>query len=128
MRLAAILWCCEIAGLQRLSLPPRQDDLLKNHVEGPHGFRNLLADLIDRKMVKLLEGEIRFWNGSRIFLSHCKDEKHRFKYHGAEIHVLMIDELTTFTELIYRYLRFPRSHDRNRTAGEISRRLHRSRW
>jgi len=50
-------------------------------------------------------GEIRFWNGSKYYLCHCKDEKDRFKYQGAEIHLLLIDELTHFTEKIYRYLR-----------------------
>jgi len=106
MRLAAILWCSEISGLNVYLFRRVEDDLKKNHLEGPHGFRNLLADLINQNMVQLLDSEIRFWNGSRIFLCHCKDEKHRFKYHGSEIHVLLIDELTTFTELIYRYLRF----------------------
>jgi hypothetical protein len=38
-------------------------------------------------------------------LCHCQYEKDRFKYQGAEIHVLCIDELTHFTDTIYRYLR-----------------------
>jgi hypothetical protein len=106
LRLAAIRWATEIKGINIYLFRRVEDDLKKNHVEGPHGFRNLLADMVQAKLVKLLDSEIRFANGSKIFLCHCKDEKHRFKYHGAEIHVLMIDELTTFTELIYRYLRF----------------------
>ena len=48
---------------------------------------------------------IRFWNGSKIYLCHCKDEKDRYKYLGAEIHLLLIDELTTFSDTIYRFLR-----------------------
>jgi hypothetical protein len=44
-------------------------------------------------------------NGSKIHLCHCKDEADRFQYQGAEIHVLLIDELTHFTEVIYRFLR-----------------------
>jgi hypothetical protein len=32
-------------------------------------------------------------------------EADRFQYQGAEIHVLLIDELTHFTEVIYRLLR-----------------------
>ena len=103
MRQAAISWCCLIPGLQVYIFRRVEDDLVKNHVEGPTGFRNLLAD---KPYAKVLQGEIRFTNGSRIFLCHCKDEEHKYKYHGSEIHVLMIDELTTFTESIYRYLRF----------------------
>jgi hypothetical protein len=107
IRIAAINWCTEIAGLNVYIFRRVEDDLLKNHMEGPHSFRALLAPWVAAGLVKILETEIRFtFNGSRIFLCHCKDENHRFKYHGAEIHVLIIDELTTFSEVIYRYLRF----------------------
>jgi hypothetical protein len=106
MRQAAILWCSEIPGLQVYIFRRVEEDLLKNHMEGPKGFRNMLAGWVRGGWCSIIETEIRFWNGSKIFLCHCKDEKHRFKYQGSEIHVLMIDELTTFTEIIYRYLRF----------------------
>lgn len=105
MRVAAILWCAAIAGLQVYLFRRIREDLIKNHVEGPKGFRALLAGWENAGFCKLIEDEIRFWNGSKIYLCHCKDEKHRFKYLGAEIHVLLIDELTTFTEVIYRFLR-----------------------
>jgi len=65
----------------------------------------MLAVWAQAGLVTILEDEIRFWNGAKIWLCHCKDEKHRFKYLGAEIHVLLIDELTTFTDVIYRFLR-----------------------
>jgi hypothetical protein len=106
MREAAIEWCCEIPGLQVYLFRRVEDDLIKNHMDGPKGFRNLLAGMVLAGFARITELKITFWNGSAINLCHCKDEKHRFKYHGAEIHVLMIDELTTFTEVIYRYLRF----------------------
>lgn len=105
LRLAAIMWCSEIPGLQVYLFRRVEDELIKNHMEGPQGFRQILAPWVGR-WVDIVEKEIRFWNGSRIYLCHCKDEKHRFRYHGDEIHVLLIDELTTFTELIFRYLRF----------------------
>lgn len=82
-----------------------RDDLVKNHMEGPQGFRVLLAPWATSAFVQVVEDEIRFWNGSRIYLCHCKDEKDVYKYQGAEIHVLLIDELTHFTETMYRFLR-----------------------
>jgi len=106
LRMAAVIWCVEIAGLQVYLFRRVMEDLVKNHMEGPKGFRNMLAPMVLTGAVQIVEDEIRFANGSRIYLCHCKDENHRYKYHGAEIHVLMIDELTTFTERIYRYLRF----------------------
>lgn len=105
MRVAAILWCAAIPGLQVYLFRRIREDLIKNHVEGPKGLRALLAGWENAGFCKMVEDEIRFWNGSKIYLCHCKDEKHRFKYLGAEIHVLLIDELTTFTETIYRFLR-----------------------
>lgn len=105
MRMAAITWCAEIPGLQVYLFRRIRDDLVKNHMEGPSGFREFLAGWVECGFVTIVEDEIRFWNGSKIYLCHCKDEKDRFKYQGAEIHVLLIDELTHFTDTIYRFLR-----------------------
>ena len=105
MRCAAVLWCAMVPGLQCYLFRRLRDDLIKNHIEGPKGLRSLLAAWVDAGFVKMVEDEIRFWNGSKIYLCHCKDEKDRFKYLGAEIHLLLIDELTTFTETIFRFLR-----------------------
>lgn len=77
-------------------------DLLANHLDGETGFRNLLSTFPN---VSVLEDEIKFPNGAKIHLCHCQYEKDRFKYQGAEIHVLLIDELTHFTDIIYRFLR-----------------------
>lgn len=105
MRVAAIMWCGMIPGLQVYLFRRLRDDLIKNHIEGPQGLRMMLAPWSQAGMVNIVEDEIRFWNGSKIYLCHCKDEKDRFKYLGAEIHVLLLDELTTFTDTIYRFLR-----------------------
>lgn len=105
MRVASILWCCAIPGLQVYLFRRIRDDLVKNHMEGPKGFRAVLAGWESCGFVKIVDDEIRFWNGSKIYLCHCKDEKDIYKYQGAEIHVLLIDELTHFTESMYRFLR-----------------------
>lgn len=105
MRSAAVTWCTEIPGLQVYLFRRISEDLVKNHIEGKNGLRSMLAPWVQAKFVEIVESEIRFWNGSKIYLCHCKDEKDRFKYLGAEIHVLLLDELTTFTEVIYRFLR-----------------------
>lgn len=108
MRVAAIAWCMDIPGLQVYLFRRLSDDLLKNHIEGPTGFPALLGELIDQKFVKINWSKpisIEFWNGAKIHLCHCQYEKDVTKYQGAEIHVLLIDELTHFTDKIYRYLR-----------------------
>jgi hypothetical protein len=106
MRALAILWAYSFPGLQVYMFRRISDDLTKNHVEGPKGFRALLADWVSAGSVEIVETEIRFkFNGSKIYLCHCHEDKDRFKYQGAEIHVLLMDELTHFTEVVYRYLR-----------------------
>lgn len=105
MRVAALIWCAAIPGLQVYLFRRIREDLVKNHIEGPKGFRSLLAPIVLAGFVTIIEDEIKFTNGSKIYLCHCKDEKDRYKYLGAEMHVLLIDELTTFTEVIYRFLR-----------------------
>lgn len=105
MRAAAIAWCAAIAGLQVYIFRRISDDLIKNHLEGPQGLRAMLAPWADERLVEIVEGEIRFWNGSKIYLCHCKDPKDVYKYQGSEIHVLLIDELTHFLGEMYRFLR-----------------------
>lgn len=104
IRVAAIMWALAIPGLQIYIFRRTYDDLIKNHMEGPTGFHALLASWLG-KYVEIVDKEIRFNNGSKIYLCHCQHEKNRFDYQGAEIHVLLIDELTHFTEVIYRFLR-----------------------
>lgn len=104
IRVAAIMWALTIPNLQVYIFRRTYDDLIKNHLEGPTGFQALLAPWIG-KYVEIVDKEIRFNNGSKIYLCHCQHEKNRYDYQGAEIHVLLIDELTHFTEVIYRFLR-----------------------
>ena len=107
MRIAAVSWCSNVAGLQVYLFRRVSEDLYKNHMEGSGGFYSLLAGWISLGLCSYNSSKnyISFWNGSKIWLCHCQHEKDKFKYQGAEIHVLLIDELTHFTESIYRYLR-----------------------
>ena len=105
MRVAAIRWCVEIAGLQVYFFRRIREDLIKNHMEGPQGLRALLAPLVDAGWCEIIENEVRFWNHSKIFLCHAQHETDVYKYQGAEIHVLCVDELTHFAEPMYRFLR-----------------------
>ena len=102
MRVAAMAWCKAIPYLQVYIFRRIKGDLEKNHVEGPKGFRAMLAD---EPGVQIVEDEIRFPNGAKIYLCHCKDRKDVYKYQGSEIHVLLIDELTHFEESMYTFLR-----------------------
>lgn len=105
LRMIAWLYAYAIPGLQVYLFRRISEDLIKNHVEGPTGFRAFLQPWVDEGFCSIVEGEIRLKNQSRIFLCHCHEEKDRFKYQGSEIHLLLIDELTHFSDVIYRFLR-----------------------
>jgi hypothetical protein len=107
MRYLALYCAFYCPGIQVYLFRRTYPDLQKNHMEGPTSFPNLLAGFIDKKLVSIDHGKgiIKFGNKSRIFLCHCQHEKHKTNYQGAEIHVLLIDELTHFTDTIYKYLR-----------------------
>jgi hypothetical protein len=106
LRVAAIVWCTMIAGLQVYLFRRTFDDLYKNHVEGPTGFPAMLAPWFETGGARFIPSHNRIEIGdSRIHLCHCEHENDVYKYQGAEIHVLMPDELTQFTDPQYRFLR-----------------------
>lgn len=104
IRVFAIALCTIIPNLQVYIFRRIREDLIKPYMEGPTGFYTMLSPWIGSR-VEIIEDEIRFWNGARIYLAHCKDEKDKLKYLSADIHVLLPDELTQFTDGIYRFLR-----------------------
>ena len=114
-RVLAIHWAVEIAGCQIFIFRRLYNDLILNHLEGPTGFRAILAPLcnsrhpqsplIANRLCEIVDGEIRFWNGSKIFLCHLQHQKDVSKYYGVEIHALFLEEATQFTEYMIRFLR-----------------------
>src|SRR3990167_2673327 len=106
-RASAIRWCVEVPGIQVYFFRRTLPDLRDNHLRGPTSFQVLLDPYLKSGHVKgpTVENEFRFWNGSILHLCYCDSENDVEKYRGAEIHVLIIDELTHFSEYQYRFLR-----------------------
>ncbi len=108
LRLSAIRWCENVSGIQVYLFRRTFPELRDNHLRGPFNFFMLLAGPLARGEVKYNAQNNEFiWakTNSRIVLCHCQHEDDVTKYQGAEIHVLMMDELTLFTEYQYRFLR-----------------------
>jgi len=107
MRVAAIAWCAAVPGLQVYLFRRTFPDLMKNHMNGPGSLPMLLARWITAGLAKVNRSDnfISFFNGSKIFLCHCQYESSVTKYQGAEMHVLLIDELTHFSRTTYTFLR-----------------------
>lgn len=49
--------------------------------------------------------EFKLLNGSKILFRHCENEADRFKYSGIEIQFLYFDELTSFEQVVYDFLK-----------------------
>ena len=49
--------------------------------------------------------EFRLVNGSKILFRHCENEADRFKYSGIEIQFLSFDELTSFEQVVYDFIK-----------------------
>ena len=107
LRVSAIRWCMEVAGIQVYFFRRTLPDLRDNHLRGPTSFFVLLADMLESGHVKYrsVENEFEFWNGAILHLCYCDSENDVEKYRGAEIHILIIDELTHFSEYQFRFLR-----------------------
>lgn len=106
LRVLAISLCYAIPGLQVYLFRRTHPDLFKNHMEGPTSFPVLLAEWVKLGFAKINYSKNYIDVGtSRVHLCHCQYEKDVFKYQGAEIHVLLMDELTHFSRSQYAFLR-----------------------
>lgn len=107
LRVSAIRWALEVPGIQVYLFRRKLPDLRRNHLQGPTSFFRMLREHLQAGSVKYraVENEFEFDNGSVIHLCYCDAEGDVENYQGAEIHVLMPDELTHYTEYQYRYLR-----------------------
>ena len=115
MRAMSIILAIECPGVNIYLFRKTYTELKTNHLLGPSGFQAMLATAVQRKLVRIdsQNNIIQFKNGpsgtfaggSIIYLRHVQYEKDVYIYQGAEMHVLMIDEATHFSEPIYNFLR-----------------------
>ena len=106
VRVALILWCTAIEGLQCLLIRKNSEDVRLNHIEGPTGFKALLGPMIDAGIVRVTEDGVRWIkSGSLITFQHCQDERKLTSAQGVEKHVVVIDEATQIAERLIRFIR-----------------------
>ncbi len=115
LRAASIIVATECPGVQIYLFRRTYKELDSNHMLGPDGYRAMLAFAIENRLVRIdsQKNIIQFRNGpsgtfnggSIIYLRHMQYEDDKYDYQGAEIHLLMIDEATHFSESMYSWLR-----------------------
>jgi Terminase large subunit, T4likevirus-type, N-terminal len=106
IRVFSIWLCLNVPGIQVYIFRRKLKDLVKNHLDGPSGFRAMLNSLVQSGQCKIneIKKEIKI-GSSRIFLCHCATESCKFEFQGYEMHAIFFDELTHFTQSIYDYLK-----------------------
>ena len=104
-RASAIYFCGLIPNLSVYLFRRQHNELVKNHMEGPTSFPALLAPWVTSGKVRIVKDEIRFWNGSKIFLCHCQHEKDVYNWMGPEMHYLIIEQAEQFTPFMIAMLR-----------------------
>jgi hypothetical protein len=104
-RVSAIYYSLLIAGLNTYLFRRTYNELQKNHMEGPTSLPALLKPLIDCKWAKIVKGEVRFKNGSKIFLCHCQHEKDVYQWLGPEMHYIIIEQAEQFSHFMIAMLR-----------------------
>lgn len=106
-RVESIVDCLSVPGLQFYLFRRNFQDLIKSYVKGPNGYQTMLGPLLHDPEVNtdIVAKEIRFHNGSTIYLCHCQHEHDVLKFGSFEFHVLNIAEAGEFTEFMINYLR-----------------------
>ena len=107
LRVIALVHAIMVPNIQVYLFRRLSEDLKKNHLDGSSGFNVMLQEFMQKGICKVnySTSQIVFKNGSKIHLCHCQYEKDVLKYQGVEINLLLIDELTHFSDYIYKFLR-----------------------
>ena len=80
LRVAAIQWALAISGLQIFLFRRNLNELEKNHLAGQNNFHEMLSGLKLKGLVEIVQGEIRFWNNSKIYICHANHIKDVYKW------------------------------------------------
>ena len=107
LRALAIIWAIQVPGVQIFLFRRKVKDLVATHMRGPSSFPVLLKEFEEDKLCKINNSNnyIEFDNGSIISLNHLQHPSDLNNYLSAEIHILLLDEATTFEEKMIRFLR-----------------------
>lgn len=106
-RVASIIYSVKIPGLITYLFRRTFKEVLANHIHTPGGYLEMMADMIKAGDVVYSKSDFSFtfYNDSRIQLAHSQYEGDIFQHMGAQIGYLIIDEATSFTAEMTRYIR-----------------------
>lgn len=100
LRMEGLDWCMRVPGIQVYLFRRTNPELEENHIiPALETFPQKICTYKDSKK------RFDFVNGSKFKFRHCQYDKDVIIYQGSEIHVLLMDELTHFSETVYKFLR-----------------------
>lgn len=85
---------CQVAIFRRF-----HEDLKKNVVTR---LREILPDYI--ASYNATDKAFYFWNGSIVWMCHCRYEHEVYRYQGLQVVAMFVDEASHFTEFMVKYL------------------------
>jgi hypothetical protein len=100
LRFEALLLCLRVPGLRAYLFRRTMPELERTHIIP--ALAQFPRDLVTYKASRQ---RFECINGSMLTFCGCPREADVFRYQGVELHLLCIDELTSFTEFQYDYLR-----------------------
>ena len=100
LRFEGLKWALAISNLQVFLFRRTYPELEDNHI-----IPSQMQFPVNCGTYSEVKRRWTFFNNSMMHFCHCQHEKDVFRRQGAEIHLLLFDELTSFTEFIYDYLR-----------------------
>lgn len=106
-RITAITFARAVPGIVIRLFRRTYPQLWANHMEGPTSFPAMLGPDLDGGRVTWNKSRhiFSFANGSLVMLGHCQNETDMTNVQGPEYQILIIDELTHWTEKMYRWFR-----------------------
>lgn len=105
VRVAYVVWCSSVPGLQADIFRLYFDDVVAENMDGPFSFPDLLGPWERDGLVRINQTEIKFWNGALISLEHCSSDKVMMKHQGIGKHVRTFSEATQIPALRIKWLR-----------------------
>ena len=105
VRVAFIVWCSRIPNFQCDIFRLNYDDVIAENMDGRYSFPDLLGAWEKDRLVQINKTEVLFWNGSKISLEHCGNDRVMQKHQGIPKHARCFGEATQIGATRMRWLR-----------------------
>jgi hypothetical protein len=104
-RVVALTYCAAIPKLQAWIVRRSFGELESTFWHGPDSLPSMASGLIRAGLCRTVGLDLEFYNQARIHCTHFEHETDGARFEGAEIHILIVDELTSFSFAQYQAMK-----------------------